>query len=545
PVGAPKPPKEKSTPKPPTPPLRFPDNPPASQVYRELKRLGVSEGQMDRGCATLFFDSKDHLKSKIYGKGDGKASACEVLDFALESYQDHPAVAEFLTEKPIPWTLQSADPNSPLDPQIQKLFKILIARIDKILQGQGLSPTDPKYQQAMALGLLAYVSLPDPEGMKKSKTFIPKLLKTLAELGLAEFAQDLREIGGLGMDRNFETVREFTAMEAIQERQGKCTELSKILFAALKMAQLEPYFVLTDPWKSDIPKLEENMKEYPNYLHVLIGVSIDGQQHLLDPALLSYQPNHRSFAPLTLRQYLALDYINRSKALNDREKPPLDLLNLAVYLDPSLGLPLINRSMAYLGLDDFESAQKDIEEAKKRSPHLWMVSYAQAVIHYEQNQIPQALAYVDQGLRYNPKVFNLYHLRAKLNLSIGKAHASRNDLLTCLKMAPENCGEIVLDQQEYFREFLLNHTVSPGLIQRVESELEMPWPTLEAKFALIGLYWEAGLPKIATYKFSEIENLTRDKNLSDPTKIILESLLDSLPPELKKESELNPPAPKP
>lgn len=536
PAGAPTPPKKKPHPKPVTPQPRFPENPPASQVYRELKKLGVSEVQMDRGCAGLFFDSQDYLKSRIHGKGDGKASACEVLDFALEQYQAHPAIAELLTQKPIPWTLQSANPNSPLDRQIRQLFETLIARLDKILKKQGLHPADPKFQQAMALGLLAFVSLPNPKGIKQSKTFIPKLLEALAEVGLGDFAQDLREVGGLNLVRDFDTVREFTAMEAIQEGVGKCTELSKILFAALKMAHLDPYFVLADPWRSDIPKLEETMKEFPSYLHVLIGITIGGRQHLLDPALAIYQPKHRSFVPLTLRQYLALDYLNRAKARHDRKQPTLDLLNLSVYLDSSLGLPFINRSMAYLDLNNFASARRDIEKAKENSPHHWMVSFAQAVIHYEENQIPQALEYVNQGLKLNPKVFNFYHLRAKLNLLLGQTLASRNDILTCLKIAPENCGKKILDQQENFREFLLSNTVTPALIQRVESDLGMPWPILEAKFALIGLYWEAGLPNIAKSKLREIEDQIRSKNLSDPTKIILESLVNSLPPEMKKKN---------
>ena len=99
------------------------------------------------------------------------------------------------------------------------------------------------YKIALATGVFYFVYVDSLENS------VPLDLKIsdLRDLGLSAFEGWLEDHGGFGLDENIpEAEQELSATQTVTLKQGYCTERSKVLFAVLEMAGLNPEFVFVE-----------------------------------------------------------------------------------------------------------------------------------------------------------------------------------------------------------------------------------------------------------------------------------------------------------
>jgi hypothetical protein len=291
----------------------------ATQVYHQLKDEGVSDSEMDRGCQVVDFDRPGPNANRV-GKKDGEIWPCETYSHAIENYETYRDIVEGIAQGPVPWTLNDRDAATTFDKDLRD--RIHQVR-DLVRDRLAMETNTSAYQEKLALALFFLTLFPkDQATIQDNRDYLSTFSAELQAEGMGFFREYLFKSGGLGvLTWDTEFAAERSALEAYAINRGKCTERSKLLFAVLREAGCDPFFVRTDylqmkrqiVGRADVPVyLEIPFFSRWKGSHVYIGVRLPGARpRYLDPMFGFTRPNYLQYYPLDLTHALALDLSNR------------------------------------------------------------------------------------------------------------------------------------------------------------------------------------------------------------------------------------------
>jgi tetratricopeptide (TPR) repeat protein len=414
----------------------------------------------------------------VQGKGDSRISSEEVWDYALDHSEDTKIreATEGVLARPLPWLLDDFNPNTLEDDKIRERVQDAIRLLAGLLQKQNLKSDTPEYQVKLAVGLLLLVAVPRSEKMDPYKEILERYYtKQLEQLGLGAFKEDLLLRGGLRVDTEDlkkEDV-EYSALEAIYHDKGACTELSKILYAVLKMAGFKPFFVSVNPWKTDIEEIKSILNEVPGYGHLCIAIRINGEVGLLDPAIFPLNPSHGEYYLLSLRQYLGLDYHNLGQSLQSQKKmdqarqeyetglmidpasPVLYLARgslwsvknetdkaiedytLALRIHPNDAVAHFYLGKAWAQKKEWKRAIQEFSEAIRIQPNMAAAYCRRGLTWTEQGEFEKAISDYTEALRYNSSGVQIYNARGFAWKKMGKWGEAIADFSKVLELDPK------------------------------------------------------------------------------------------------------------
>jgi len=433
-------------PRPTTPPKRskesedstysydFPEASPAWQAYQQLKALGIKDRQLDKGCPTLKILKDGTGQRRVWGQNDKKVTACEVQEFSLNHYLEHPEVAKLFAGNPIPWSLDDLDPDTEYDQIMRDQIEGAIARLNLEIEQLGYPRGSEAYQERMAVGLTYLFSVP---GIWKHhpefKDQYAEVIQELTDLGLNNLALHIQNRSPDFGFRPSDGV-EYSALEALRRGTGNCTEQSKVLFDMFKRAGLDPFFVYVDLWDTNDPFIKDQVKKNPGYKHVCLGLRLGNKVRLFDPTLASVHPPHVTFYPLTLREYLGHDYLNHGMfafGQGDLERA-MSMADQAISLGENFGHAHTVRGLVWMKESKYPEAFKEHSSAIElngRDPMFWS---NRAGARIEMGDASGAIADLNQAIALNADYWTAYFNRASAFFSNGQESMARKDFVKFL-----------------------------------------------------------------------------------------------------------------
>jgi tetratricopeptide (TPR) repeat protein len=519
-------------PPPPDYPDQFGDDEKAKWVRQELKRLGISGPQLDRGCPTYKYFQDGSFKRFFEGREDKKISSCEVYEFALDHYEQYPAIAEAIAEEALPWSLNDRNPATSEDEQkYRKQVQGAIAQLDQLLKKGGIQPGSEKYQEGMALGLFYFSAVPTPKQIQETseeitelqakpdksqqektelenkvwklqyhKDNIKEIEEEMARVKVADFVKFHQEQGGFYLHRPDRPIREYNALEALEVDSGECSELSKILFAVLKMAGFSPAFVDIDLLKSEDPYAKRTLLEDPLIGHVCIQIKIGNRYILLDPSFIKLDPPHRVYFPLTLREYLAVDYEDHALSdIGSKLEKKLNLIKKAFQLDSNYFGAWETRGSLELNIHDWKGAIEDYTRAIEIYPSDALNYFNRGAAWDELGNKERAEADYNQAIAKFPDFGLAYANRGLLFLEKNEPAKARDDFIRALKISPQGASEsIATGLWEKYNSEPEKPETEPARAT-IEDELQPSFGLvgLKASVAVAGVLWELGQRELA------------------------------------------------
>lgn len=243
--------------------LAFMPDSPVGKLYQKEKAEGAQDKDLDAG-----YPETDYVKqTRIITHQDQLIDETEVLNYALERYEQFQLEIEAVIGQPVP---------SSLDAKVSGQTNKTIAKFKQILTTEGLREGTDKYDELLALSLFAWAS---------SKVIVSESVRQeLLSVGLSEVIDYLAEHGGLGLSAFRGDCRtEATASAALAKKCGACTEQSNILLGVMRLAGLKvkPLSVVLAPGYL----ASKNIKVAPDEFHSSVSVDLGEKKRIFDPAL--------------------------------------------------------------------------------------------------------------------------------------------------------------------------------------------------------------------------------------------------------------------
>jgi tetratricopeptide (TPR) repeat protein len=569
---------EPSSPNKPPPPPDYPDqfgdDEKAKWVRHKLIEKGIHGPELDRGCPTFKYFADGRFERFFAGREDKKISSCEVNEFALDHYEKYPEIAEAIAEEALPWSLNDRNPaTSDDEKKYQKQVQGAIAQLDQLLKKGGIQPGSVEYQEGMALGLFYFSAVPTSRQLDKrqekiteienmpdkteedrkeiytkklnlqeTKNNIIEISRKMDNLNITEFRAFHEEWGGLYLSKDIEPSKEYSALQALKEDIGECSELSKILFGVLKMAGLFPVFVLVDPLKSKVPFMQRDSIQDPFSWHVCIGINLGKRFILLDPALVEINPPHVGYIPLTLREYLATDYDDH--ALTDKgikRERKKELIEKALQLDPNSFLVWATRASLRSESEDWKGAIEDYTRAIEIYPSDAIRYFKRGAAWDKMGNKERAEADYNQAIARFPDFLSAYAYRGALFLEKNEPIKARADFIRALKISPKYASESIATALWERFNSELEKTETDHARATIEDELKPSFGLggLKASVTVAGLLWELGQRELARKNIKDgvvgsvwmgqEERKKNNKRFSAATVKFLMSLFHDLP----------------
>lgn len=531
--------------------------------YLQLKLRGISDQALDQGCPSYDFRQKGNPVLNLLGPRNQSISKCEVYEYIFSHDDDqkiHP-LAEAFTGKPFPLALDDPDPLTHIYLEKRKEIDEVLGRIKQDIKDLGHAPGTPEYQERLAIALMAYVGIP----FKGSRYFqlikqgpgvigqhdvlraLSSLKQEFSRAKMSEIWNYLEGKGGLVPQTPLDD-KERTAIGAIAEGVGKCTENSKVLFALLRLAGLDPIFIYVNPWASREPALKKIAQDLPNYEHVAVGIKVEGKMQIYDPSLLLTKLSHSGAYPLTPRQYLARDFNNRTLNASTPEEV-MEIVNRGLELDPDSYSLHLRKANAHAALGQKEAAFRSNLRAQSLAPHIAQTNLLLALAYGEMGDLKKAMAIVQKVKEKNPGNPLVYYTRAQILYVSGKSSEGYQDLVETAKLSPE------FVYKQLSRTFLANTT--KDFVKKPEDErqrfreetLISDVPQMKADFGMAKLFSLAGhldwaAKKIAPYLIQlDSSRRTLQKNgrdFSQSTAADLREEFEELPKKLKEHPQIQP-----
>ena len=545
---------------------------------------------MDVGEGAINYTGKtcpDNASTCLIGARDGVVTSSEVFEYALNDYEKYRGIIEGTLHSPIPWVLDDLDPMTAFDERIRIRVQSAIDQLKGILKNQGIEEGTEEHKEKMAVGLYYLAILPDTETIQRllsspEYATLPTPLKKallmneLTDLGLVEFGDYLKTNGGFRVEGD--NSEEYTALKALKEKQGECTEQSKILFALLRMAGLKPQFVFVKRTglTSNDPDMETYLKSLPVGMgHVCIGLEVRGRFRLLDPAFLSSDPAYTEYFPLSLRQYLSLDYSNRGVAWNKKEEHDRAIVDCtrAIEIDSQNAVAYFNRGAAWVNkgeldraIADFTSAieidsqfaeayyNRGVVWAKKEEPDKAIADFTSAikidplyaeayynrgVVWANKGEYDKAIADFTRVIEIDPLYAEAYGNLGSLFIRTGELEKAIFPLAQCLKFAPGQANTLFSVHLISASGDRWNQTTdSKKIAETFKTETEGgDISKVEAIFILSYSLWEAEDHEQAIVWLNITSNLKVSEKPSKSTKDFLENMFALMPESMKKDEK--------
>ncbi|MGH7829258.1 MAG: tetratricopeptide repeat protein, partial [Candidatus Binatia bacterium] len=312
-------------------------NPAATHLYRRLLADGLSAPALDAGCVSVHYDRFQPRPPRH--AGDLIHQSCEVHQ-ALFARPDAAALYRRYVGQGLPW-----------EPGNSAGTRDALRRFDEqVRRWRGELNLPGGVNVDLARRIFAWIT--DANG-----------------LGLRPVPD--------GTERSFD--------QTLQDGQGDCSELVRVLFTLLRRAGFSPYPVFVGRDEQGEP-----------ITHGVVGLDLGGQTYLLDLAHGNFNAPHQGFHRLSLREFLAWYWNNRANDLL-RTEPALarDFYDRALAIDPGNPHFLTNRGLLSAGEGDAAAARADylaaLREAPRYAPAHFELGnlafdagrYGRAVPHYQ------------------------------------------------------------------------------------------------------------------------------------------------------------------
>lgn len=298
----------------------------AEGIYSDLMQKGVSCSDFDGGYAVTNYAGihcpDKNSRNCLKGKGDGIVEAEEVLEYVFNNHEKYRDILEGRIGDKLPWLLDDFDPSTRFDATIRAQVQNAIIELKKILAGKGIPEGSSEHDEKLAVGLHWLVAFPPKnDNFRVSAELMIHAQQRMKADDLEDFLIYLTTNGGMGITT---TSEEYTALEALRNYSGNCTEVSKILFGVLKEAKLKPIFINEDilnEKKTKDPLIKSLIKTTSRGDgHMCIGIYTHERLRLLDPSTINSDADYEHYTPLTPRQYLSYDYANQGSMWSKNEK---------------------------------------------------------------------------------------------------------------------------------------------------------------------------------------------------------------------------------
>lgn len=405
----------------------------AARIYEVIHANGVADQMLDRG----YHDGK-----KIVGRADKKLDDVEIYQFALDHYETYRDIIKSSFGRPIPWELDDFNPTTHFDETVRKKTQTAIDFLKSLLQEQKIKLGSDEYNLKLAIGLFYFVDSPaQRDEVMQSLSFFNQRVSELNRVGLGGFKEYLIANGGLGtaMASGY-TETEYTAIESIQLRRGKCSERSKILYAVYKMAGLNPHFVEIK-WqdgKKAFEKVGERMEaDFVGDNHVAVGIN-DGQSiRVFDLTLEKLTVKYDRFAVMDLPRAYAMDMANLASNLikQGKHQQAKQFAQNAISVCPSFasGYEVFGEVLYYSRQDD-----EAIEAWSKAMTLLPSVNTYNCLghIYIEHKDYAKAEKFLKQAVQFEPKFSKAHANLSKLYRRSGKNEESIREAKEAVTLNP-------------------------------------------------------------------------------------------------------------
>src|SRR3989339_221864 len=392
-------------------PINFSDesNRYAYHLYRALLERGITDDEMDLGW-TENKNTETHTNDSYSMQGtNGLLEANEIIEYALNNDQKYFTLLCDTFGEPPPWSLDDSNPTTIFDEKIRTKIQQAIDILNTQIIEAGIVPGTEDYKERMLVGLFYLANVPDQLYLR---SFVNTLLlpddmrrflsmQELVDQKLDSYKQYLLANGGFGISDGDNT-EEYSALDAIANNIGNCTEKSKILFAILRMAGLEPCFVAIDA-----AYLQQDLG------HSCVGVDINGSIRILDSSALNSNATYKEYDILTLRQYYSSDYVNRGyawQAGGDVDRA-LDAYAIALMLDSKNEDAYFNSGNAWSDKGNFEKAIGAYSNAIEFDPQNHKLYANRGKAWFKTGHFDEAISDFTQALKIDEHDANTYYDR--------------------------------------------------------------------------------------------------------------------------------------
>lgn len=434
-----------------------PDNAIAYALFQALIKQGVSPDSMDMGYTKANYLGRicpnTSERSCRIGANDGVLAPQEIMDYALEAAESSESMrklVEGVLHRPIPWALDDLDPKTPEDAVLRAKLAEVTQALRDILARKGLQKDSPEYQERLALGLYYFALMPgkkEIDTMGKINSFM--LAQGLEDVGLFEWAQYLVQNGGWGiLDEN---EKEYTALESLKFRKGKCTERAKILYAVLRNAGIPAQFVYVNPARTKDAEFRKSWGEDPTQHHVCIAIPTSAGLRLLDTTKLQAASLYREYYPFSKREFWVFDLNNRAGRLMDKAvASALDVFNTANSMDPQSPLILYGRAWALANTGKIPEALASFSSAYKLYPLVEM-DVIRAMIFARTGDFEKGLEILDRATARFPKWDGPYLIKASIYTAQEKLDESEKIYSKLIDRLPKNAMPGLIAQYHFER----------------------------------------------------------------------------------------------
>jgi tetratricopeptide (TPR) repeat protein len=325
--------------------LDFTD-PKLTALYLDLKGAGLSDPDLDQGCASINYT---HTRSgPPKGANDLTQQSCELFNHVTypgfqKSYQ------KFSGE------------TYPLSPtESNPVTRDILQRFDRDIEQWRRENSLPQGTN-LALAKHIYQWVLDPAGLNmKSEAANP--------------------------ERNFD--------EAVAVGRADCSEFFKVLYALFKRVGFPPPAPI-------FVKINLNGEDVE---HVATGLEVEGHTYLVDPYYKSFDAAHRVYTRMSLREYFAWHWINLALDLQKTNPAAAQqAFEKAWQIDPSNPHLYLNRGEFEASLGDSVSARADYLKALKLDPALHGAYNAIGTLDYDAGDFRHALVHYRRAITLQPE----------------------------------------------------------------------------------------------------------------------------------------------
>ncbi len=518
-------------------------NPLAHGIYQDLSKLGVFCEEMDQGYNVTNYADKycaDKVaRNCIQSKGDGVVGPEEVLEYALNNHEKYRQVIEGRLGSPLPWALDDLDPKTPYDAEIRGKVNAAISELKKIITSRGIKEGSLEYNEKLAAGLTWFVAMPPVVQLTGNGFQI--LHGRMEKDSLGIFLEYLKRNGGLRVDGDYS--EEYTALEAIRHQQGECTEKSKILFAALKMAGLAPVFVYEDLVKEEgqDPNVQDTISKIPMGLfHMCIGLDMVGRWRFFDPTFITSDAIYHHYTPLSPRQYLSMDYSNRgvSWALKDEWDKAITEHTRAIEIDPQDATAYVNRAYAWEKKGALDKAIADCTRAIEIDPNNLGAYINRGNTWEEKGLLDKSIADYTHAIEIDPKDAKSYSHRGIRRVIVHDFTGATRDLAEYIQRTGWGFDPMAKSLAMELGAFWGKSGVKP-LAAQFQTDTSCSIAEAEARLILCYAFWQNGAMEDAAEKFGDLmDDLAPTQKPSPSTTAFLGELLDAMPKDMRKDARI-------
>jgi len=567
------------------------DNDLAYHLYEGLIKQGVSCEQLDGGYHIINYHGTQCPKSEnrtcVVGINDGIVTSNDVFEYALNNYEKYQELLQGVFGTILPWVLDDKNPTTNYDMKIRENINNHIDLLTNLIKKQGIQEGTEAYKEKMAIGLFYLVSIPDRNWIKQNKSEFLELTQELVTVGLEEYLSYLETNGGIRVEGDYS--EEYSALSALDKESGECTEQSKILFAVLKMAGLNPAFAMPESPSKLIEEVKEanyltteemNSLETSGMSHSYIGLKINKTWRLFDTAFSVSNANYKAFYVLSLRQYLGVDLPNYGDVFYKKGgyAAALAIYTKAIKIDSQATSALNNRGNVRMEKGNPDEAIVDFIETIKINPKHAAAHYGHGKAWSMKGNFDKAIAHYTESLKFDQKNVATLKSRGLAFSKKGNFNAAISDFKNAIEVEPQNaytyinCGFALYltgkhseAMAKWVEAIAIEPKLTKDIVQAIYNCIHSYWQStsdtlkqaqsfqeemleniinMEAAFIVSYTLWKAGKKEVATKhltdKLSKLNaGLKESHQTSDHSKNFVKTMLTLMPKDMLDDMELS------